>query len=87
MISKRPVLVDLVIRGFIRVLAQGLGAKTARIEMRIFQLVIPFHERAMLGVTAHELNRFRDHIYIVRTVDRDAVFRLEPNHPLHLALR
>ena len=51
--------------------------------MRIFQFVIPFHERAVLGITAHQLDRFGDNIDNLRTIHGDAVLRLKTEHPFH----
>src|SRR5207253_8965723 len=43
--TERTILVDLVVSRLVRVLHQSLGAKTARVEMRVLQLVVPFHMR------------------------------------------
>ncbi|PYL84926.1 MAG: hypothetical protein DMF17_10165 [Verrucomicrobia bacterium] len=53
--------------------------------MWILQLVIPFHERAVLGVTPHQLNRFGHNIDILRAVHGDAVLGLESEDALHYA--
>src|SRR6266480_6043479 len=51
--------------------------------MRIFVAVIPFHQRAVLGITAHQRDRFRDHVYRLRAVQRDPIFRRQPKDAFH----
>ena len=81
--AQRSILVDLVISRFISILHQLFGAKTACIEMRIFQLVIPLHVRAMLGITPHQLDRFGHNIEIFRAGNSDAVLCFQPKHAVH----
>src|SRR4029077_6419658 len=54
--------------------------------MWILQIVIPFHQRAVLGVTTHELDRFGHHVDDVRTAKSNAVLRLQPKDPFHRIL-
>ena len=53
--------------------------------MRIFQIVIPFHVHAVIGVAAHELNRFGHNIDTFRAVNGNAVFRFETKDAVHAA--
>ncbi len=84
--TQRPVLVDLEIGGFVRILEQFGGAKTPRVAVRILQPVIPLHQRAVLGVTPHEFNRFADNVHVVLTIHRDAVFGFDPKNAFHLSV-
>ena len=81
--TERAIFVDFVISRFVRVLEQRFGAKPASIQMRILQLVIPFHVRAVIGIAAHQLDRFGDDIDSFGAVDGDAVFRLETKDAVH----
>src|SRR5205809_7604368 len=54
--------------------------------MWIFQIVVPFHRRALLGVTPHQLERFGHHVDGVRTAKSNAVLRLQPKDAFHRIL-
>src|SRR5205814_9021749 len=54
--TERTIFVNLVVSRLIGILEQFPGAKAARIEMWILQLIIPFQERVVLRVTAHQLD-------------------------------
>ena len=60
--GERAVLIDLVIGGLVGVLHQLGGAETAGILVRVLEVVIPFHQRAVLGVTADDLDGLVDDI-------------------------
>src|ERR1700686_5568731 len=81
--SERPVLVDFVVSRFVGVLEQLLGAKPARVEMRILQFVIPLHERTVLSVTPHQLDRLSHNIDSLRAIHGDAVLGLQSEDALH----
>ena len=51
--------------------------------MGVFQAVIPFQVGAVLGVGAHQLDRFRHDIHGLSSLNRDPVFRFRPENPLH----
>src|SRR5678816_3549880 len=51
--------------------------------MRIFEVIIPFHQRAVIGVTAHQFDRFGHDIHRLRARQRDAVLRLQPKDASH----
>ncbi len=51
--------------------------------MRIFQVVIPLHVRAVFGVTAHQFDRFGHDIDRFRAAHGDAVLRFNPEDALH----
>ena len=60
--TQRPILINLVVSGFIRVLEELRGSEPTRITMRIFQAVVPFHMGAMFCVRADQLDRFGNHV-------------------------
>src|SRR6266508_4078221 len=52
--------------------------------MWIFQFIVPLHQRAMLGVTAHQLDRFGNNVDGLRATESDPVLRLQPKDAFHL---
>src|SRR5205085_2847408 len=60
-----------------------LRPKTTSVVMRIFQLIIPFHVGAVLGVTADQLDRFRHHIDRFGAGNGDPVLGLQSEDALH----
>ena len=81
--AKRTTLVDLIVSRLIGVLKQLARPKTARIKVRIFQIIIPFHQRAVVGVMSHQLDRLGDHVDGLRTTQCDAVLCLQSKDPFH----
>ena len=81
--TQRPIAIDFKVSRLISVLEQFLSAEPARVAMRIFQIVIPFHMRAVFRVAAHELNRFRHHVDRLRLIDRDPILCFQPKDPPH----
>jgi hypothetical protein len=70
------ILVD--VAGFIGVLAEFINLKAAHVLMRIFALVIPFHEDAGLDDGADEINGLCDDIQAGGVVTGDPNFRFDP---------
>src|SRR5205807_4233644 len=60
------------------------GSTSPSVEVRIFKIIVPLHQRAVIGITAHQLDRFSDNIHRLRTRQRDAVLRLQPKDASHL---
>ena len=61
--TQRPILINLVVGRLICVLEQLRCSETARIAMRIFEAVVPFHVGAVLRVRAHQLDRFGNYVH------------------------
>ncbi len=81
--GERAVFVDLVVGGLVGVLHQLRGAEAARVLVRVLEVVVPFHQRAVLGVTAHDLDGFVDDVDGVLAIDGDAVFGFDSEDALH----
>ena len=62
------------IRSFIGVLAQFRNMKTAHVRVRIFALVIPAHQNARFGRTAHQGHGLGHHVQILLRVPGNADF-------------
>ena len=74
--TQRAILVDFVVGELIGVLEQFLGSKTSGIEVGIFQIIIPLHERTVFGVPTHHLNGLMHHVHKFHTIDGNAVLGL-----------
>ena len=51
--------------------------------MWIFQLIVPLHQRAVVGITANEFDRFGNDIDSLRATESDPVLRLQSKNPFH----
>ena len=81
--AERALLVDLVVGRLIRVLEQLRRSEAARVEVRVFEFVVPFHCRAVIRVAPDDLNRLLNHVHLFASVDGNAVFRFDPKYPFH----
>src|SRR6476660_1297650 len=51
--------------------------------MGIFKFIVPLHQRAVIGVTPHQLDRFGYYVDSVRTAQSNAVLCLQPKDAFH----
>ena len=73
--------------GLIRVLPQFRREEAARVLMRIFGRVVPLHQRAVLGVAAHDGDALAHHVHIGHTVHGDSILGFDSEDASHVRRR